>query len=127
MILMFQLVKKRGGVWHPVTGGVETSETFLAGAARELKEETQFRFKTEDLIDLNYSFHFVGRWGPAHEKAFGIILKTLRAPKLDPREHTSFEWVTFPEAVARVQFESQKKALLKLGRRMGINWLYSFF
>ena len=110
-VLVFQVLERRGGGWHPVTGGVEGSEEFLEGAKRELQEETGFDPDQGTFIDLEYSYKFEGRFGKAHEHAFGFILAEECAPVIDPSEHLAFEWVSEEEALKRLQFEPQKDAL----------------
>ncbi len=110
-VLLFQVLERRGGGWHPVTGGVEPGESFEEGAQRELLEETGFSAARGRWLDLGYAFQFAGRWGPAEERAFGLILRDSEAPVLDPNEHTAFEWVDLEEASGRLGFASQRDAL----------------
>jgi len=108
---MFRVIGRRGGGWHPVTGGVEKDETFLEGARREVQEETGFAPDSGRWIDLEFGYSFEGRFGPAEERAFGLILPRELEPALDPGEHTAFEWVGLEEASQRLGFESQRDAL----------------
>lgn len=109
---MFEVLPKRGGGWHPVTGGIDEGEEFLDGAKREVLEETGFHSGAGKWIDLEHHFHFEGRFGLAEEKAYGLILKKAPAnPVIDPKEHLAFEWVSLKEALKRTQFDSQRDAL----------------
>ncbi len=111
-VLLFKVLERRGGGWHPVTGGVEKGESFLEGAKREVEEETGFSPDRGEWFDLEFSYRFVGRFGEAEEHAFGFFLKSHKKnPVIDPSEHTEFEWVSLEEALHRVQFESQRDAL----------------
>ncbi len=110
-VLLFRVLDRRGGGWHPVTGGVEKGEDFEAGARRELLEETGIPDQAGRWIDLEYSFRFEGRFGPAEERAFGLVLPSPLSPKIDPREHTAFEWVSIRDARIRLGFDSQRDAL----------------
>ncbi len=110
-ILLFRVIGKRGGGWHPVTGGVDPGESFAEGAKRELCEETGFRPEQGEWIDLRFSHRFQGRFGPAEEHAFGFILPVESSPALDPGEHEAFEWVSIEEAERRIGFEAQRGAL----------------
>jgi 8-oxo-dGTP pyrophosphatase MutT (NUDIX family) len=112
-VLVFKVIEKRGGGWHPVTGGVDPGESYVEGAARELQEETGIIPEKGRMIDLNHSYSFTGRWGEATEHAFGVIVDGPVKPKLDPKEHLAAEWVTIEEASKRVGFESQRDALVK--------------
>lgn len=110
-MLLFRVLDRRGGGWHPITGGVEKDETFEAGAMRELLEETGFRSEDGRWVDLEYSFRFEGRFGPAEEAAYGLVLTESRSPTIDSSEHLAFEWVSIEEAVQRLAFDSQRDAL----------------
>jgi 8-oxo-dGTP pyrophosphatase MutT (NUDIX family) len=111
-VLLFKVLERRGGGWHPVTGGVEKKETFFEGAQREVLEETGYAERDGQWFDLEFSYRFQGRFGEAEEHAFGLILTgTRKDPVIDSSEHTAFEWVSLKEAQDRVQFESQRDAL----------------
>jgi 8-oxo-dGTP pyrophosphatase MutT (NUDIX family) len=110
-VLLFRVIPKRGGGWHPVTGGVDPEESFLQGAKRELQEETGFDPKAGEWIDLEFSYAFEGRFGRAQEHAFGFILPEELLPEIDSSEHSAFEWVSVEEALGRVGFDSQRDAL----------------
>ena len=110
-VLLFKVVEKRGGGWHPVTGGVDRGESFLEGAQREVLEETGFQEEMGEWVDLTFSYQFEGRFGRAEEHAFGFLLPQEFAPKLDPHEHTDSEWVSVSEAAKRVGFQTQRDAL----------------
>lgn len=110
-VLLFHVIEKRGGGWHPVTGGVESGEDFFEGAKRELREETGFNPEHGEWIDLNYSFRYESRFGPAEEKAFGFLLKAEADPQIDSHEHLDFEWVRVDQARLSLSFDSQRGAL----------------
>jgi len=110
-VLLFRVIPKRGGGWHPVTGGVDPGESFMAGAQREVHEETGMDPSEGQWIDLEFSYVFDGRFGRAEEHAFGFILKGEIEPELDSSEHSEFEWVSAEEALQRVGFDSQRDAL----------------
>ena len=111
LVLLFRVLDHRGGGWHPVTGGIEKGEDFDAGARRELLEETGISAEAGRWLDLEFAFRFEGRFGPAEERAFGLVLPSRVLPTIDPKEHTAFEWVPIEEARARLGFESQRDAL----------------
>lgn len=111
LVLLFRVIERRGGGWHPVTGGVEDDEDFDEGAKRELLEETGIQAHHGEWIDLEYSFQFQGRFGPAEERAYALILKHAVDPVLDPKEHLEFQWVSIKEARRRLEHDSQRSAL----------------
>jgi len=110
-VLLFRVIDKRGGGWHPVTGGVDSGESFLEGAQREVEEETSFSRDSGTWVDLEFSYSFQGRFGKAEEHAYGFILKQEKNPKLDSHEHLAYEWVTGAEASVRLGFQPQRDAL----------------
>jgi 8-oxo-dGTP pyrophosphatase MutT (NUDIX family) len=111
-VLLFRVIDRRGGGWHPVTGGVDDHEKFADGAKRELEEETGMNVHSGEWIDLDYEVHFDGRWGPVEERAYALILREAKIdPVLDPKEHLEFQWVPLKEARARLEFDSQRNAL----------------
>ena len=57
-VLVFKVLERRGGGWHPVTGGVDGSEEFSEGAKRELQEETGFDPEFGTFVDLEFSYSF---------------------------------------------------------------------
>ena len=113
-ILLFKVIDTRGGGWHPVTGGVEDDESFLEGAKREVLEETGIKASKGEWLDLEFSYHFEGKWGHAEEHVFGFILHKKRVdPEIDESEHVIFEWVSIPEARRRIGHDLQRDALEK--------------
>ena len=74
------------------------------------------------LIDLGFQTSFSGRWGPAVERSFLAVLHLkgqenlpatvrLPAPRLDPSEHTAFQWVAPEEALQRLVHEAHRESL----------------
>jgi len=122
--LTLKTIEKRGGYWQPVTGSVDPGETFEQAALREVYEETRFEQLSQgEWIDLNYIFEYETVTDKISEKCFGLKLKfksisDLPDPKLEPKEHTDFEWVSFEEAIHRIKYESNKEALGKLYQRI---------
>jgi 8-oxo-dGTP pyrophosphatase MutT (NUDIX family) len=112
-VLLFRVIDRRGGGWHPVTGGVEKGEDFLAGAKREFAEETGFDPADGEWFDLEYSFRFEGRFGPAEERAYGFrfLPGADKVPSLDPGEHLEARWVGVEEALQWLGHQAQKDAL----------------
>jgi 8-oxo-dGTP pyrophosphatase MutT (NUDIX family) len=115
--LLLKTVEGRGGFWQPVTGKVEEGESILAGAVRELAEETGIQAETCDLIDIKFEFQFQGRWGPAIETVF--LLKPIKAADsgeilLDNTEHVEYAWMDVNEALGMLYFESNLQALWKI-------------
>jgi len=114
--LVFKTIIDRGGYWQPVTGSVESGETFEEGALRELKEETGFDGLGK-LIDLDFIFHYSARGADVQEKCFGYFIQKLNKlpePILEPKEHIEFKWVSEGEASRMIKYDSNRSALAKI-------------
>lgn len=114
-VLLLKVIKERGSGWHPVTATVEKNENRLDCAKREILEETGISEKMGDLVPLDFSFEYNGRWGKAEEVAF--VMRLRKKPgkiKIDPSEHTEFKWVKITKAPDLLEHESQRIALEKL-------------
>ena len=115
-VLLFKVIPKRGGGWHPVTGSVEKDEVeskdWLGAAKRETEEETGLEPALGEWVDLDWSFEFEGRFGPARERAFAFVLHDFDGKIiLDPHEHEARKWVSLKEAERALGFDSQRRAL----------------
>ncbi len=119
-VLLFRVLEKRGGGWHPVTGGVDTGESFLEGAKRELSEETGFDPTLGTWHELEIEFEFESRFGPAKERAFGFLLSVANLePVLDPSEHVEYRWESIERAIGTVSYEFQRDALRRFSCYLG--------
>lgn len=125
-VLLFRVIAKRGGGWHPVTGSVEEHESrvsdWLGAAKRETREETGIPPEAGEWIDLDYDFEFDGRWGRARERAYALLLQDFQGEvTLDPSEHEDLRWVALADAGAEVGFESQRLAWKQLRGKLGLD------
>ena len=119
-VLLFRVREDRGGGWHPVTGGVDSEESFIEGAKRELAEETGFDPDLGVWFDLEIELKFESRFGPAKERAFGFCLAGPGAdPVLDPKEHVESRWESIDRALDLVAYEFQRDALRRFSCYLG--------
>jgi 8-oxo-dGTP pyrophosphatase MutT (NUDIX family) len=102
--LLLKVIRKRGSGWHPITGGVDAADrSLLAAAKREFREETGIRSEQQKWVNLKFHFSFVGRFGPAQEHAFMVLLSGRKpSVTLDPTEHTAYEWATEKQVKQRL-------------------------
>lgn len=117
--LLLRRTEERGGFWQPVTGGIKKKrvETPAEAAVRETEEETGL---TGELFDLGYehSFyiepHLLKMPYPDpqinREYSFAMRVKS-RDVKHDPDEHNVWAWLKYDEAIARLKWNGNKRAL----------------
>jgi dATP pyrophosphohydrolase len=120
----------RAGFWQSVTGSLESGETPLQTAIREVHEETGLVTSRYDLQDWQMSNvyeiypHWRSRYAPevTHntEHLFGLTLDAPVPIMLAPDEHVQYAWVDWREAAQRVFSWTNIEALRQLGVRHGL-------
>ncbi len=111
--------------WEFPKGGIEANEAKRATVERELYEETgrkamsikQFGFKGS----YKYKKQMPGRPGFIGQ-FFTLFSAEVESGeiKIDHREHSTYEWLTFENAMKKLSFPNQKKSLTIVQ-----NWLKS--
>lgn len=118
--LMLRRVPEHGAFWQSITGSLEDNETHAQAAIRELAEETGLTRVEDDLVELGVvnTFEIAPLWrdryapGVTHNEEVCFALKVVEfEPTLDSREHDSFSWVQFDDAIKLSYWESTKRAL----------------
>jgi dATP pyrophosphohydrolase len=119
--LLLKRVEAYGGFWQSVTGSLEGDETHKEAAIREIMEETAISASEEDLIELGIVniFEIAPQWrsryGPGvthnEEVCFALRIDEMEI-RLDPREHDSWRWVSYEQAMEMLYWESNKRALV---------------
>jgi dATP pyrophosphohydrolase len=116
--------------WQSVTGSKDRADEPLARtAAREVEEETGIACGAgstlaAQLVDweLQNVYEIYPRWraryepGVTHntEHLFGLCLPERLAPRLDPREHTHWQWLPYQRAADACFSPSNAEAILLL-------------
>ena len=120
-ILLFRRPPARGRFWVPVSGKVEpTDRDFPSALCRELEEETGLRYRTGDLLDLEWQVPFRADNGETWRlHAFAVQVPRSFEPRLSS-EHEGAEWVTAEEAARRLHFEDNRAAIARLQERLPI-------
>jgi len=110
--LLLKRTSNRGGFWQPITGGLEEGETLIESLKREIKEETGLK----EIIRIIESVHYFEFSDPhlIKEYVFGVEVSPTEKIIIDAREHSSFLWCTFEEAIKLMKWEENKKAFEKL-------------
>ena len=118
--LLLRRVPEHGAFWQSITGSLEYSETHAQAAIRELAEETGLTRVEDDLLELGVVNTFEiaplwrNRYAPdvTHNEEVCFALKVVKfEPTLDSREHDSFSWVQYDDAIKLSYWESTKRAL----------------
>lgn len=116
-VLLLKRVKADKGEWHPITGNVEAHEQVRAAAQREAWEEVTCEVEPEPLgVTFTYEVKEGRNKGRFHETAFSAVVPADEVIELS-EEHTAFEWVSPEEAMKRLAWPEQKKALEALVAR----------
>jgi lipoyl(octanoyl) transferase len=124
-VLLLHRRPERGNFWQPITGSIETGESPLETARRELIEETGNDGEPRPL-DLTQSFliesEFLASRYPApivaEEIVFAAALDSTLPVTVDPLEHDAWRWFTFEEAYAKLRWSDDRDALERLEREL---------
>ena len=106
-VLLLKRTKTGKGDWHPVTGNVEAHEAIPAAASREVLEETGLGVVPEPL-GFTHTYELDGN--RYHETAFAS--STGKDAKVElSDEHSESAWLAPNDAMTRLHWDTQKKAL----------------
>lgn len=119
------------GFWQSVTGSLDREDEPLAETAvREVGEETGIDARRHRLTDwaTENSFEIFakhrGRYAPGvthnREHLFSLEVPAGTPVRLEPREHTRFEWLPWREAAERTLSWTNRDAILMIARRAGL-------
>ena len=115
-LLLLKRVPERSGHWQPISGGIETGESYIDAIKREVGEETGIR-KLLRIIDLNYVFIFHTMWKGKFSKmkvfCYAAEIQEPRSIVLS-QEHENYLWCTEIKAKELLKWEHNLIALDKL-------------
>ena len=116
------------GYWQSVTGSRDGEESLHETAIREVFEETGIDATRHVLTDWQqqnvYDIYpmWVHRYPPGTthntEHVFGLQLVSAIPVQLAPREHLSYQWLTWQGAAEKVFSPSNRAAILQLPERI---------
>jgi lipoyl(octanoyl) transferase len=124
-VLLLHRRPERGNFWQPITGSIESGESPLETARRELVEETGHAGNPQSL-DLTQSFMIESQYlesrhaAPiiASEVGFSAALDSRLPIRIDPAEHDEHGWFTFAEAYAMIRWTDDREALERVEAAM---------
>lgn len=115
--------------WQSVTGSLHDNESAAAAALRELAEETGLDGRDRlQSTGVSREFEIDPRWrdryapGVTHnlEHEWRLPLDDVETLRLNPREHSDFEWLPLANALERVWSWTNREALQLLGSDLGM-------
>ena len=125
LYLLLRRVPSHGGFWQSVTGSLEEGETHLQAALREVREETGFTAKENELIDLGVTnvFEIAELWRPRYapgvtrneEICFALQVQH-GGVEIDSLEHDEYVWVDYDAAVEMLYWESNRRTVAAVDR-----------
>lgn len=101
------------GTWQMVSGKIESGETAIQAAVREIQEETGLaptRFYCADFVE---TFYMQPYDRIALAPVFVAFVDRMDV-QLSPSEHDAYEWLPFEEAQKRLSFSEQRKAIAQV-------------
>ena len=117
--LLLRRLSSHGGFWQAVTGSLEDDETHAQAAVREVYEETGFRPRRDELIELGIVnvFEIAPQWrmkyapGVTHNEEVCFALQVAKLDVvIDAMEHDAFAWVDYAAAMQMLYWESNRRA-----------------
>ena len=114
-------------IWQFISGGGEEGESIFETVIREISEETSIKIDKEQILKLDSKssipvLNITGdyTWGKdvyvVPEYTFAVDVKDINI-KLS-NEHKEFKWVTYEEAMEKLNYDSNKTALWELNERL---------
>ncbi len=118
---LFLLLKRnpqKGGFWQTISGGVKANNDLFKTIKLEIEEEIGLKFSPRHLLEINYSFNFIGAEGyELNEYAFGYRL--LGSEKITlSHEHTEAKFVNLKEALSLLKYDSNKNIVKKIFQKI---------
>jgi len=108
--------------WQSVTGSLEWGEQAYSAATRELGEETNIHRNELRQTGIVRSYEILSEWQSRYapntdrnkEHVFYCFLDEQPEIRLNPDEHSEYQWLDFDSAANKVFSWSNKLALLAL-------------
>ncbi|MEN3186657.1 MAG: NUDIX domain-containing protein [Atribacterota bacterium] len=115
MVEVLLVQKRDSGVWTLPKGHLNEGETEAEAAEREVKEETGYTVVLREKIgEIRFTY---SRNGENFEEAVSFFLMDPleEGKKEEEEEIVNVSWFSLPQALAVMQYDSEKKMVLKGG------------
>ena len=108
-VLLIQQIK---GHWGFPKGHMESNETEIETAIREVKEETNLDVEINE--NKRYTMEYVTDKGKNKEVVLFVAKKISGHEKYQENEIKDMRWMTFQEAMETITYENTKKLFSKI-------------
>lgn len=98
------------GTWQMISGGIESGETASQAALREIREETGLIPQALYSADAVETFYMQSNDKITFVPVFVAFVKN-RKVSLSPKEHDSYEWLSFENARDRLVWAEQRRII----------------
>lgn len=115
-LLLHRAAEYLKGNWQMVVGRMEKGETPAQAALREVREETGLAPSRLYNSAETEVFYHAKEEAVAVVPAFVAFVEKTDGVVLSPSEHDAYEWLSFEEALARLEFPQQKRVLESVHR-----------
>lgn len=110
----YLLLRYGAGYWGFPKGHIEVGESEIVAAQREVMEETGIPVPSQRLLEgyrerTDYQFRR-GATLVLKEVRFYLVESSTREVVLS-HEHSGYEWMPYPQALAKTSFEGPKRVL----------------
>lgn len=105
-------------LWQIVTGTLQENEQALAGALRELQEETQLRALRVWNVPIVNSFYDARNDVVQMVPLFAVEVQSLEEPVLSA-EHQQYQWLNYDEAMKLLAWPTQRWGLKVIDEFIG--------
>ena len=105
---------KHGSFWQPITGGIETGETPIQGALREIMEETGLQLTTSNLSEIASGLTFQLADELTVSKTVFAARTAWTNVSINPGEHQDYKWVPASEVSDTLFWDSNRTTWMLL-------------
>ncbi|MHC4714472.1 MAG: NUDIX hydrolase [Planctomycetota bacterium] len=109
------------GNWQMVVGRIEKGEKAWKAVLREIREETGFAPRRLYNTGEVETFYEARGDRVAAVPTFLALVEGPGEVHLSPSEHDAYEWLSFEEAIERLEFPQQRRVLRNIHKHFVLN------